>query len=280
MDNLNHCSVSRTPYLCFDQGSKAAVFVHGNGLPPGCYRELLQQLDDYRVTAPFLRPCQPGQSTNSPATWPELTAELLAFLDAQYDNQHCVAISHSTGAIPLLMAALQAPQRFEKLVFIEPTFLPWHWVLLSQYLPRQLREQWPVLKRLHQQRQLWPCLQAVFDDYRPRRAFRLLSDPALWQVVRGCCYQSDQGWRLRYPKQQEAYYFQRVPQTWHLLRQLEVPILAIRAGLSPYLTRTSWEKWRKMQPDTQFAEFNRQDHLLPLALPQEVADTMLEFFDS
>lgn len=279
METIEYCDTTRIPHLCFNQGSHPAVFVHANGYPAGCYQELLQQLDNYQVWAPLTRACWPDESPSREDQWPILVEDLLRFVRAKSNNgaTPMVGIGHSMGAVIVLMAALQAPQLFSRLVFIEPVFLPRHLVVLMRSLPRRIRQQIPLVKKtLHRPNQ-WSCLQQAFDFHRSKRAYRHLSDPALWHYIHGGTYQDDNQWRLRYAREWEAHFYQHPPKVWKLLRQLTLPTLALRAGQSEYLSQTSWTKWKKIQPEASFIEFNQQDHLLPMEIPQEVADTIIEF---
>lgn len=281
MDTVSYCTTTRIPHLSVNQGNKPAVFVHANGYPPGCYRPLLQQLDNYQIWAPLMRPCWPTAQPTNRDQWSLLADDLLRFIRAQsaLNQTPVVGIGHSMGAVVLLMAANRAPELFDKLIFIEPIFLPWHWVLTMRCLPKRLRQQLPLVKKTLQRPDNWPSLQQVFDFHRNKRAYRLLSDPALWHYVHGSTYRDNNRWRLTYSKAWEAYFYQTPPSSWKLLRQLTIPTLAMRAGQSSYLTRGSWDKWKKLQPETSFIEFNQQDHLLPMEIPAEVADTILEFLD-
>ncbi len=275
MMNSVYCQYSDIPYLTFNQGQETLVFAHANGYPPACYQPLFQQLAEYRVVAPFLRPCWPEQQPGNTDQWQRLVDDMLIFVRGQ--RTPVVGFGHSMGAVILLMAAVQEPKLFSRLIFVEPAFLPVHWVETMRLLPSKMARHIPLVKKTLNRPDQWSQLQQAFDFHRPKKAFRKLTDDALWHYINGGTQQVDDNYQLIYPKLWEAYFYCNPPRVWSLLKKCHVEVLAIRAESSEFLTPESWGKWQRLKPDTQFVELRNSHHLLPLEQPKTVSESIQAF---
>lgn len=281
IENTLICPETKIPYLKLEQGKGHCLFVHANGYPSHCYLPMLEQLMGYTLWAPLSRPCWDQTDPNLRDQWPLLLSDFLAFARARYHETgtKLCAIGHSMGCIVVLQAAIQAPELFDKLVFIEPIFLASAMVEVVRLLPGTIKKRSKLVTKTLSRPDRWPSLQHAFDFHRPKRAFKELSDPALWQYIVGGTTAIDNHWRLTYPKAWEAWFYQNLPRSWRLLKKLELPVLGLRGENSEFLTEKSWRKWQDIQPYGKFLEFKGQHHLLPMEAPRQVAHSILDFLD-
>lgn len=273
------CQSTKIPYLQFSQGDVPCLFIHANGYPSGCYKPLLEQLKGYDVLAPLSRACWDDSDPWLENQWPKLANDLVKFARAHRQSKPFHCVSHSMGAIVLLMAIEQAPELFDKIVFIDPIFLPTPLVKLANYLPNKLTSGTKMIKKTLGRPDQWQSLQQAFDFHRSKRAYQALSDPALWQYIVGGTKSIGTNWQLRYRKQWEAWFYQHPPHAWPMLRKLNKPFLGLRAEKSEFLTPKSWLKWQKIKPHDTYIEFQGQHHLLPMEAPRDVAHAILDFLE-
>jgi len=281
LENTIRCPSTDIPYLHLPQGETPCLFIHANGYPSHCYSPMLEQLKGCNVMAPLSRACWDDSDPNERNQWPLLVDDLLAFARARFEEtqQPFVAIGHSMGSIVLLRAARREPKLFQKLVFIDPIFLPSHTVELARLTPRRWLKKSKLIQKTLSRPDTWDSLQQAYDFHRPKRAFRGLSDAALWQYIVGGTTPVGEQWQLLYPKRWEAWFYQNLPRAWRLLRTIELPTLGIRAQNSEFLNEKSWQKWQKIQPLQTFVEFENQRHLLPMEAPIDVAHAILDFIE-
>jgi len=281
IENTSICQQTKIPYLKLDQGSKPCLFVHANGYPSHCYLPLLEQLMGYTIFAPLSRPCWDETDPNARDQWPLLEQDFLAFARARYQEtgQKITAIGHSMGCIVVLKVVNSAPELFDKVVFIEPIFLNSATVEIANLLPSTIKKRLKLVSKTLNRPDQWPSLQHVFDFHRPKRAFKQLSNPALWQYIVGATKPDDNQWCLSYPKAWEAWFYQNPPRAWHQLKQLELPVLGLRGEKSEFLSASNWQKWQAILPYNKYIEFKDQHHLLPLEVPKAVAHAILDFLD-
>src|SRR5258707_12837018 len=110
------------------RGKPLVNLAYANGFPPQIYRAALEPLfKDYHVISLHARPLW-GDSAPAPeslTSWEQLGDDLLAALDG-FTDQPVIGIGHSVGGVATLFAAVKRPDRFSRLVLIEPTLLAPH----------------------------------------------------------------------------------------------------------------------------------------------------------
>ena len=281
IENTIICPQTNTPYLKLEQGDHPCLFVHANGSPSHCYLPMLEQLMGCTVYAPLSRPCWDLSDPHATDQWPLLFQDFLDFARARHQEtgHKFSAIGHSMGCIVLLHAAIEAPELFENLVFIEPIFLSTSIVETARLLPKSIKQRMKIVTKTLNRPDQWPSLQDAFDFHRPKRAFKQLNDPALWQYIVGATSPVEQQWHLTYPKAWEAWFYQNPPRSWGLLKKLDLPTLGLRGEKSEFLSQKSWQKWQRLQPYGKYLEFKNQHHLLPMASPKNVAHAILNFIE-
>src|SRR5260221_7697252 len=98
---------------------------YANGFPPQIYQAALEPLlNDYHVISLHARPLW-GDSAPAPeslTSWEQLGDDLLAALE-EFTDQPVIGIGHSVGGVATMIAAVKRPDRFSRLVLIEPTLL-------------------------------------------------------------------------------------------------------------------------------------------------------------
>jgi pimeloyl-ACP methyl ester carboxylesterase len=272
------------PFHDFGGDGQMLHFHHANGYPPPAYRLLLDRLCDYwHVVALRMRPLWSEQPAAQLQDWRLFADDLAAFLDQQRLHG-IIGVGHSIGATTTLRLALKEPQRFRKLVLIDPVIFPlrmiWLWkAIYALGLGYRLH---PLVKGALKRRSTFESRQAMYDNYRKKPVFSRLSDPALADYVDAlACEQLDGTMQLCYPPEWEA----RIYVTsmladlalWRDLPKLKPPVLLIRGQH----TDTTWESttrsFQKKLPNARVVTLPDTTHLLPLEAPQAVADLIMEF---
>lgn len=253
-------------------------FAHANGFPPLVYRQFLDLLGTrHKVLAVHHRPLwdksDPWETLQS---WRPIANDMIRFLDEQ-QAEGIIGVGHSLGAVATLYAALERPDFFSKLIFIEPVFLPPQFIEASQKMPIEQQKQFnPMVKGALRRREQWTSREEAWERFRGKKHFGRFSDQALWDYVDGITTPNDDGLGLIYPRDWEARFYAMPPHdVWELLPTVTHPTLAIRAADSDTLFPQAWSLWQTLQPSADFVELPDLGHLLMLENPQLVADTVL-----
>lgn len=261
-------------------GGKGPIihFAHANAYPPGCYRQLFQPfLKEYQVIGMHQRPLWKGSRPSKLKSWNQLADDLILFFEQQQFKQ-VIGIGHSMGGVVSIIAAIKRPDIFSKIVLIDPVIFPKHFARFNRFLPSFIKKQIiPPAKLSAKRRDSWPHQQMVFDSFRTKKVFRSFSDSALWDFIQAGTKPDGKGAvTLTYPKDWETQIYITAPSMLEPLKNLDLPILAIKGQYSNVITPEVWEEWKTAQPHNDFLEYPKSGHLVPMEFPVELATWILE----
>jgi pimeloyl-ACP methyl ester carboxylesterase len=268
------------PFQDFGGNGNILHIAHANSYNPHAYRQLAQQLTPhFHVLAMSQRPLWHADPTSAPS-WHTYGDDIVHFLQ-QNNLSQVIGVGHSLGGVATLYAALQQPDLFRAIVLIEPVFFHPNMTAMIKANP-DFAKKIPLVKAALKRRDTWHSPAAVFARFREKRVFASLSDNALWDYVRGGLREKEAGEvTLAFPKAWEAHIYSTAPwDVWEKITQVQLPILAIRAGNSDTLMPPTWVHWQALQPTTHFVEIADADHLVPLSHPKRVAQEILSMTKS
>jgi pimeloyl-ACP methyl ester carboxylesterase len=158
-------------------GRPLVNLAYANGFLPETYAFALQPLfAGYRVVSTHVRAMWGGCRPESLTHWSQLGDDLLDLLGSLAD-QPVVGIGHSFGGVATLYAALKRPERFSRLILIDPTLLPPRYLLpirLVRLLGRD--HQLPLVQGALRRRREWESPEAAFESFRKKALFRRGTD--------------------------------------------------------------------------------------------------------
>lgn len=272
------------PFIDFGGSGQPLVFLHANGYPPECYRQLLTKLaEQYHVSAMLQRPLWEGSNPDEISDWRPLTDDFLRFLD-EHPSQPPIVIGHSMGGIAALRAAIRQPERFKALILLDPVLFPPSTIL-----------QWKIVRalglgyRLHplvqiakKRRRTFDNLEKIFSGYRRRDVFRYFSDEALRIFIAGMTKPaSGGGYELAYSPEWEVQIYLtgiwRDLEFWKGLRSLKVPLIIIRGAETDTFFATTGQRVVRTNPSIRVETIQKATHLVPLERPLETIDIIQSF---
>jgi pimeloyl-ACP methyl ester carboxylesterase len=253
---------------------------YANGFPPETYIHALQPLfDRYQVSSVHLRPLQGDSAPESLKRWSQLGEDLLAGL-VELTDQPVVGIGHSVGGIATMHAAIKRPERFSKLVLIEPTMLSPMLLFMLQILrmsPRKPRI--GLIEGALRRKRNWDSKQAAFDNFREKRLFKRWPEDVLWAYVESMTAPDPQGGvSLTWSPEWEAQIYRTLPTgVWSLPLRLKPPTLVIHADQTDTFTPTSARLFKLLRPSTHMALVKSAGHLIPQEKPDEIGRIVADF---
>jgi pimeloyl-ACP methyl ester carboxylesterase len=273
------------PFQDFGGDGPELLFLHANGHPPACYRPLLARLGQkYRVTAMLQRPLWEDSNPNDLRDWTPLTDDLLRFLDENQTRAPSVVVGHSMGGIAALRAAFRAPEKFPRLILLDPTLLPPHvialWNLALVFKFAHLLH--PHITNTLKRRREFDDLERLFIRYRERANLKYMDDDSLRAYVAGITRpKANGGYELAYSPEWESrvYYASiwRDMELWRALPQLKIPTLIVRGAQTDTFVESSARRVKRLNPSIRVEALEQASHLVPLEQPQEVSEIIFNF---
>ena len=272
------------PFDDFEGEGELLHFAHANGYPPRAYLSLLSKLAcRYSAVAMRMRPLWSNANPEDFLDWAPLSDDLAAFLD-QISSNSVIGVGHSMGAIATLRLAIKQPDRFSKLILIDPVlFPPWmirSWNLLTRI--GLLDNIHPLISRTKRRREYFSSEQSMFDNYREKNVFRYINDTNLLAYVRSAAKPTSDGEiTLAYPKRWEVKIYQtgllRDMDIWRNLSNLKPDVLLIRGAETDTFWTSTARRFKNRKGNTQIISVPGSTHLIPLEKPGLVSDAIINF---
>ena len=272
------------PYTTYNEDKPTPlVFTHANGYPPACYEPLFEQLADYKVLAMQQRPLWEGSQPAELKDWRPLSDDLIRFLDEQ-KLEKAAAIGHSVGGIAVLRAALNHPERFERVILLDPVLFPPSFVRFYRLIHALGlgHKMHPLVPAAQRRRRTFKNRESIFRSYRQKKVFRHLDDNALEAYISGItCPVGDGSFQLCYSAEWEVQIYVsgvwRDMEIWRALSQLTPPLLIVRGEATDTFYEKTGDLVLKKLPNATVHTIPNSTHLVPLEKPVEVANEIKRF---
>lgn len=282
--NVHTISLSSGSAHWYDVGGNGPLlhFYHANGFPFRAYDEFVRELaTDFQVMGLAHRATWKNTGPPSSATgWMAYADDLIAFLEAS-GRHPAIGVGHSLGATATLFAASKRPDLFSALVLIEPIFFSTAFSLAIASVPLKARRLFPIVRKALERPDRWRSVDEFVEFHRGKRAFARFTETSLQNYGQhGLAPDRGNAWRLTFPKAWEAHVFSTPPYVWRHLKALALPVLGVRAELSDFTPKASWDKWRRWREQDAFAALPGIGHMAPLEAPRKTARLVTDWLHS
>lgn len=257
----------------------SVLLLHATGFHARCWDPVVRRLGAVHVLALDQR--GHGRSEKPTITHWRPFGEDVAALVRELGGTF-VAAGHSMGGHALVDAAAAEPERFARLVLIDPvigdpaTYAPgggWR----AELPPGELH---PTAKR----KRHFESPRAMFERFRERRPYSLFTEEALWAYCEhGLLPRSDgTGFELACPPETEASIYMTSRTNAGVLesaRRMRAPTLVVRAqppppdrGLMDFESSPTWPGLAASMPNARDLPRPEWTHFLPMQAPELVAE--------
>lgn len=245
-------------------------FVHGNGFPSACYRQLFDYLQ------PQFRCCfidRVGHTERYPVTenWHHLVEEVIASVERQADRP-VIALGHSLGGVLSLLATIERPDLFESVIMLDSPLFGW---FKSTVL--RLSKKFGFIDRItpahmtRGRRKHWHSREQVYNYLIRRSLFKTFSKACLNDYIDYGLEKDEKGYTLRFDTRVEYQIYRTMP---HILHQYENkltrPAALIYGDQSDLITSFDL---RYMNKKHKIESYKTQGtHMFPMEHPRVVAE--------
>ncbi len=256
------------------------LLVHATGFHSRVWDQMISHLPARHIVAVDQR--GHGRSDTTDLTgWPVFGRDLAAFVTA-LDLHELIGAGHSMGAHALVQAAAYEPDRFQRLVLLDPVIAaPAAYHLPPAFAPGEMH---PASKRQNR----FDSPQAMIERFAQRPPYTLF-DPA---ALRDYCEHGlmpapdGDGYVLACSPQTEATVYMNGRangSVYASVRALQIPVLVVRAKLPPsgrnvfdYSSSPTWPGLANEFRRGREVHLPERTHFLPMECPAEIAALLRE----
>ncbi len=252
------------------------LMCHATGFHARCWDEVVRQLPDRRIILLDSRCHGLSSRLEIPFDWQDFTADLMQVIKA-LDLNNIIAVGHSMGGHIIVRAAGQMPERFAKILAVDPVIFSSELPRMKDMIPEGMEH--PVVRRKND----WQSSEEMYAAFKVKAPFNR------WhaQVLKDYCdYGLGEGGLLCPPKLEGHIYFTPDSEAvYQVIPNIDCPVTIIRArsrnendapfsfDASP--TNPELVSYFKNATDQQLPE---QSHFIPMEIPHRVADMIREQF--
>ena len=252
-------------------------FIHANGFPPNSYRTLCSHIND-AFTIDYFILNKNDYQINEIRDWIPFHDNFIKSI-----NNNIIGMGHSIGGNIILRSALTHPEKFSKLILLDPTlFIPkiiYGWIFFSKLGLQTMLHPW--MKNTLNKKMVYNNYKEIFESYRNKRVFSKINDENLRLYIKSISKETDNGLHIIYPKEWEYQIYKTGlisdMYIWNNIKNLKVPCLIIRAEESNAFLDSSKEKISNSNPQIKFHTIKNSTHLFPLEYPKETVNVINNF---
>ena len=262
-------------------GRDSFLFVHATGFHARCWDRTVQHLRDHHVVTIDMR--GHGRSDNvGPYSWDVFGQDVTDFVRA-LDLHRIVATGHSMGGHSVCQAAAYEPQRFSRLLLVDPVILP-----PESYTQTDLQRTWldkvdehPVRRR----RNRFESIEAMIENYVGRGSFSHWQADVLSDYCEFGSVPDENGVVLACPPEVEAAIYGGSAGTdiSGLFEKIEIPVTVLRArkrqdaeGVLDFSGSPTWDELALHFEKGRDVSLPQLTHFIPMQDPALMAKFVLD----
>ncbi len=253
-------------------------FVHGNGFPSPCYKELLQPLHQ-RFDCFYID--RLGHSPEFPVTdnWRHLVKEVIVSIKTQA-SQPVVGVGHSLGGVLSLLAAIEEPGLFKSVIILDSPLLG----RLKSSIVRFSKALGMIDRltpafRTRGRREHWQNREQLMTYLKSRKLFKFFTDACLNDYIDYGMEKKGDAYFLRFDKKIEYQIYRTIPHILHDYEgKLDVPTALIYGDKSTVVDRLDIRYMKKHHDVVSFE--TKGTHMFPMEHPHNTAQLIMEVSDN
>ncbi|MEP2101848.1 MAG: alpha/beta hydrolase [Parasphingorhabdus sp.] len=269
--------------LCyFEWGNpdhQTILMVHATGFHARCWDKTIAALPSgYHVIAVDQRGHGRSAKPDSLSEWSLMARDIRAFVDG-LDLQNIVGVGHSMGAHVIVQVADVMPERFERLVLVDPTITEPE----AYQNPPALADIDPNQNPVSRRRNSWASPEAMFAAFKDRHPFSLWQPDVLMDYCQYGLLPADDGngFVLACPSYLEASVYEgfRSVDPYPLVKRNILPVVILRAqsvdddvtAARDFANSPTWPNLVNIYPNAQEVHMPELSHFMPMQDPKRIA---------
>jgi pimeloyl-ACP methyl ester carboxylesterase len=247
------------------------LLAHATGFHGRCWDQVVRHLDGFRVVAVDF-PGHGRSDSSASSTWDQFGSDITELIVA-LDLREIVAVGHSFGAHCLIQAAARVPDRFSKLIAIDP-------VIFDPKVYSETRSGPDAAGHVARRRAIWDSPEQMFESFCDREPF------SRWhsEVLRDYCQYGLVPDAIQYrlacaPAFEASIYGGALDVDIHAcVANVNAPVTVVRAKSSgidvarqSFLASPTWPELAGAFKDGEDVYLPEYSHFIPMENPELVA---------
>ena len=268
-----------------DKNKFKIIFIHANGFPPNSYNQLFDNINKkFAIDNFLLRPLWPDNNDYSQLKdWTLFQNDFIHSLDK---HNSAIGIGHSIGGNIILRTAISSPERFSKIVLLDPTlFIPriiYGWIFFSKLgLQNKIH---PWINSTLNRKMSYDNYDQIFKSYRRKEVFSKINDENLKIYINSITKVRNNKIHITYSKDWEYQIYKTGlisdMYIWKNIKDLSIPCLIVRAASSNAFLNSSQRKIESLNKKIKFITIKNSTHLFPLEFPNETAEIINNYINN
>jgi len=262
-------------YLHYPSDGPPLVMLHATGLLPWMWHPIAGRLASrYRVIAPYFCDHRAVEPEEGGVDWMMLASDL-AHVCKRLSLDKPFIVGHSMGATVVAIAYAEHGMPAERMVLIEPIFLP-----QSIYSRGMSVEQHPLASRSIKRRNAWSTEAEARDYLRSKSLYARWDDEMMDLFLKYGMSEDTEGLTLACHPRREASLFMGGLQfdPWPVLPKIKCPVLVLEGETSDNRHFIDLPKIASLLPNGRYRLVRDAGHLLPQEQPMVIMKIISEFF--
>lgn len=270
--------------LCYfewgNPGDQTILMLHATGFHARCWDKTIAALPSgYHIIAVDQRGHGRSGKPDSLADWSFMGRDVGALV-TELGLQNIVGVGHSMGAHVMVQVADVMPERFARLVLLDPTITEPE----AYQNPPQLTDLDPSQNPVSRRRNSWDSSDAMYDAFKDRHPFNLWRPDVLMDYCQHGLLPVDdgEGFVLACPPHLEASVYEgfRSLNPYPLVKRITLPVAILRAQMASddvtsardFANSPTWPGLVDVFPDAQEVHIPELSHFMPMQDPRRMAE--------
>ena len=267
-----------------DRSNQTVLLLHATGFHARCWDEVIKRLpDNLHVLAVDQRCHGRSEETGLLTNWPEHAHDIVELLEA-LELENVIGVGHSMGAFCMAYAGGKIPDRFARILLIDPVMMSPQMYEMRVNEPVSFEQEHPVARRRNQ----WSDWREMFDRFKDRRPYNLWDKKVLEDYCRHGVLPADQGdgYRLACPPESEAsvYMSSLNHSIYDITKNVTAPVTVMRAKTRnpdeerdplDFTLSPTWDGVASQFPNGRDVYLPQYTHFIPMQDPGFIANCIV-----
>ena len=261
--------------------NKVMHFLPGNSFTPCTYSKMLDGFSNkFLIKISLLRALWSPEPLPKFKNWDIFLDDYLSAIE---NESNIIGVGHSIGGNLLLKSAILNPEKFNKIILLDPTFFRpikiWGWKIVSFFNMQSYFN--PYIKYAENKKMQYSSIEEMFFSYRKHQVFSKFSDKDLRLLVESLTVDKDNSINLIFDSKWDAAIYRTALMNdmfiWDNLKNLSVDTLIIRADNSDVFFKETEKLVLRKNNKITIKTIDKADHLFPINMSSETIDLIQKF---